>query len=773
MIKRPLCMACLVFLAIQVIRVGVLQCTEDQKPSALEQSLSEGTSLSLTGTIYKIEEKSKVTAVYLKDNAVQSKDQIISESKILVYIRPDQTEEQLKIGNLLQIRGEGEVFEPPSNPGCFDQRAYYQRQGIHVLVWAEKVLVCDGETDQVRESLARVRRAWCGLLREHLGEYYGNTMCAILLGEKSGLDSQMKKMYQKNGIGHLLAISGLHMSFLGTGIYSLLRKAGLPFSVSGTAGSIALILYTVMIGSGVSSMRALVMFLVKMGAEVTGRDYDLPTSLALSAALLCAGQPLYLTDAGFLLSFGAILGISLLGPVFTEMFWGNLPAVPLLKGALSGLGTSLAVNIFLLGPMLYFYFEIPPYGVLLNLLVIPLMPAVMGAGLLGSALAVVSDTLGGWILAVCGILLTFYDGVCAGAGNLPADRIVTGRPGWGWLSVYYLLIGLLYLLFCRRKANREKKEDEGIRGCSIRLPGGGLILCALAMILSCRLGNRWCGEIQVTMLDVGQGDGIFLRGPSADCYLIDGGSSDVSSVGTYQIEPYLLSKAVDRLEYVFVTHGDEDHISGVRELLEGQDLGVRIENLILPPLEYHDEKLRELAELAAGQGTRVAVMEAGDRITEAASPLIHWHGEKEPLHITCLGPETGLDLDPGNGASLVLEIKYDAFSMLLTGDVEQEGEEALLAGGRLGRYDILKAAHHGSRNSGSEAFLEQTAPKAALISAGEDNRYGHPHQETLERLEKIECLVYSTQECGAVTVASDGDKIRILTFSERAKSIAR
>ena len=200
-------MACLVFLAIQVIRVGVLQCTEDQKPSALEQSLSEGTSLSLTGTIYKIEEKSKVTAVYLKDNAVQSKDQIISESKILVYIRPDQTEEQLKIGNLLQIRGEGEVFEPPSNPGCFDQRAYYQRQGIHVLVWAEKVLVCDGETDQVRESLARVRRAWCGLLREHLGEYYGNTMCAILLGEKSGLDSQMKKMYQKNGIGHLLAIN--------------------------------------------------------------------------------------------------------------------------------------------------------------------------------------------------------------------------------------------------------------------------------------------------------------------------------------------------------------------------------------------------------------------------------------------------------------------------------------------------------------------------------------------------------------------------------------
>lgn len=562
------------------------------------------------------------------------------------------------------------------------------------------------------------------------------------------------------------------MSFLGMGIYSLLRKAGLPFSVSGIAGGIVLILYTVMIGPGVSSMRALVMFLIKMGAEVTGRDYDLPTSLALSAALLCAGQPLYLKDAGFLLSFGAIMGIFLLSPVFAEMFLGNLPAVPLLKGVLCGLETSLAVNIFLLGPMLYFYFEIPSYGVLLNVLVIPLMPVVMGAGMLGSALAVVSDTLGEWVLTVCGILLRFYDGVCGGFGNLPLDRVVTGKPGWLLLSVYYLLIGLLYLMFCRKKANREKKEDEGICGCPIRLPGGGLILCALVMILSCRLENRWCGEIQVTMLDVGQGDGIFLRGPSSDCYLIDGGSSDVSSVGVYQIEPYLLSTAVDQLEYVFVTHGDEDHISGVRELLEGQEFGVRIEKLILPPLEYHDEKLRELAEFAAGQGTRVAVMEAGDQITETASPLIHRRGEK-PFHITCLGPETDLDLEPGNGASLVLEIKYSDFSMLLTGDVEQEGEEALLAGGRLGRYDILKVAHHGSRNSGSEVFLEQTAPKAALISAGEDNRYGHPHQETLERLEKIGCLVYSTQECGAVTVTSDGEKIRISAFSEQVKPIAR
>ena len=238
-----------------------------------------------------------------------------------------------------------------------------------------------------------------------------------------------------------MAISGLHMTFLGMGIYNLLRRAGLGFVPSGITGAALLILYSMMIGAGVSSLRALIMFFVRIGAEITGRDYDLLTGLFLSAAVLCAWQPLYLTDAGFQLSYGAILGIALFGPVFYDMmgcnriaeeqkvqkrkaekqaaaFPANLPSqlrekgMAMLSGTLNGLCTSLAVNVLLLGPLLWFYFEIPPYSVFLNLIVIPVMPAAMGAGVAGSALTVLSDTAGGMVLQVCRGVLYSYDCKC-------------------------------------------------------------------------------------------------------------------------------------------------------------------------------------------------------------------------------------------------------------------------------------------------------------------------------------------------------------------------
>ena len=249
----------------------------------------------------------------------------------------------------------------------------------------------------------------------------------------------------------------------------------------------------------------------------------------------------------------------------------------------------------------------------------------------------------------------------------------------------------------------------------------------------------------MTVLDVGQGDSIHIRGESGE-YLVDGGSSDVSSVGTYRIEPYLLSNAADTLNYVFVTHGDEDHISGIVELLEGQKLGVHIKTLVLPPEEYCEEKLLGLTRTAEKNGTRVVTMSAGDALEEG---------------ITCLGPEKGAGISPGNEASLVLSLTYGNFDMLLTGDVEGKGEDALVESGRLRKYDVLKAAHHGSKNSSLEPFLETVKPSVTLISAGVDNRYGHPHEETLKRLEAAGSRVYSTQENGAVRIWTDGENMKI------------
>lgn len=759
-------MACLLFLAVQAVRVFGLKSAADQQPSALERAASEGTRLTLAGTVDRIEEKEKVTAVFLKDNTVSVRGQHVNESKLLVYIEQNSTAE-IKTGNIIQVSGEVSPFDPARNPGNFDQKAYYQRQGIHVLVWADDFTVLSSEADRVKEFLSALRSRWKTFLTGHLGEYYGNTMSAVLLGDKNGLDDEMKKLYQKNGIGHLLAISGLHMSFIGMGIYGILRKAGLSFIPAGIMGSVVLGLYTLMIGAGVSSLRALVMFLMRIGADMTGRDYDLPTSLSLAAAAVCAWQPLYLADAGFLLSFGAILGICLFSPVFSEMFTGekqknsrngDVSLREKLRRAVLGLAESLsssmAVSLMLLGPTLYFYFEIPPYSVFLNILVIPVMPLAMGAGLAGLLLCPVSEPAGAAVLQVCRGVLWFYDRACTAAGNLPGSRIVTGQPALSWLFIYYSMLFLLAAGFFRLMEVRRREGERFRRRKLIRGTGAVLLLFGGIMTAACRAGHAGKNEVRVTVLDVGQGDGIHVRGPSGINYFIDGGSSDVSSVGIYRIEPYLLSRAVDCLDYVFVTHGDLDHYSGIMELVEDQELGVRIRTLVLPPEEYRDERLRELGRTAAVNGIRVAEIAAGQSLEE----------KNGRFSIACLAPETGAGIQPGNAASLVLELRFGAFGMLLTGDVEAEGEEALLKSGRLGQCQILKAAHHGSKNSGSEAFLEKVRPAVAIISAGVGNRYGHPHRETLERLSEAGCSVCSTQESGAVTVVSDGNSIRLGGF---------
>lgn len=784
MIKRPLCTACLIFLIIQAVRVFGLKSAEELQPSALEKAVTEGTRLSLTGTVCKKEEKEKVTAVFLKDNAVFVREDHINESKLLVYVEQSPELEKVKIGNRIRVEGEVSLFGSARNPGNFDQRSYYRIQGVHVLVWADELTVVSAQTDRVREALSAIRARWGELLVRHLGEYYGGTMSAVLLGDKGGLDPEMKKLYQKNGIGHLLAISGLHMSFIGMGLYGLLRRIGIPFIPAGIAGGAVLVLYTLMIGAGVSSLRALIMFLVRVGADMAGRDYDLPTSLALAAAVICAWQPLYLSDAGFQLSFGAILGMRLLSPAYAELLGcgrgkksaGRKRATENKKGmekrkdafaagmqrtaaaCAKSLAASIAVNSMLLGPMLYFYFEIPPYSVILNILVIPVMPLAMGAGLGGLMLAMAAEPAGGAVLQICRAVLWFYDVVCAVFGSLPGNRAVAGRPGIRLLVCYYAALFLLTVIFFRLSESRSLLEERGekMRMGSVLLKGTGaaMIVSGVIMTAVCRAGYRSADEVQVTVLDVGQGDGIFVRGPSGGSYFIDGGSSDISEAGTYRIEPFLLSCAVDSLDYVIITHGDEDHCSGILELLEDQEMGVRVSTLVLPAEEYRDEKLQEIGRTAAENGTRVAEMTAGQSLTEGDGDF----------SIACLAPETGAGIEPGNAASLVLDVRYGKFGMLLTGDVEGTGEEKLLESGRLAACPVLKAAHHGSKTSGSEEFLETVRPLAAVISAGIGNRYGHPHPETLERLRKIGCSIYTTQECGAVTIRSDGRSMTLERF---------
>lgn len=748
MIKRPLCAAAVFFLGIQAVLACGFQTSKDLKPTLLETALESEETVKLEGTVFRREEKPEYKVLYLKDNSIYLKNQLFRESKILVYIK---TNDPISIGNHIRVTGKASAFQAARNPGNFDQKFYYQKQGIHASVWANQSEILGERVYKLRENLAVLRASWKAVLIKYLGDYYGNCMSAILLGDKSELDSELKELYQRSGIGHILAISGLHMSFLGSSLYKVLRKAGIPFLIAGSIGMCFLAAYTMMIGCGVSSLRALTMFIVRIGADITGRDYDMPTSLAVAAAAITAWQPLYIMDAGFLLSFGALVGIAGLSPCIAFCLKGEKSN----KKWLDSFCASLGVNLTLLPIMLYFYFEFPPYSIFLNLLIIPLMSFVLGAGVIGSIIQIVHSGAGGLVLGMSKWILYIYEKSCKISMKLPGSQVITGQPKTKYILVYYfVLIVLCATVYIYKHNKKNGKNHVRLKRKATCLAGSlSMILLVSTLILSCGMGHG--NGVEVTMLDVGQGDGLYIRGPEGKHYFIDGGSSDVSSVGKYRIEPFLKSQGTGVLDYVFISHGDADHMNGIEEMLDNQALGVRIQTLVFPPEEVMDDSLKNLAVKAKKNGTHVVSMEAGDILEE---------GE---LKLFCIAPMSSYVGETGNAASMVLNMTYETFDMLFTGDVEDVGEQMLSERGNLKQYDALKVAHHGSKNSSTESFLKCIMPKTAFISAGIDNRYGHPHKETLERLESVKTRIYSTIESGAVTLLTDGKKLQIKTYLEK------
>ena len=240
---RPLCCFCLFFLIFQVIIIRGFRLGKDWNPSLLEESVEDGSVITVSGNVYHTEIKKENLVVYLTAKEYQT--------KIIVYIKQQKsTDKHISIGNEIEVTGEVAYFDAPRNPGNFDRKFYYQKQGIHGSIFVKKCRIINASKDWWKESLAQLRIRWKGALVNALGENHGNTMSAILLGDKSELDSDLKELYQKNGIGHVLAISGLHMTFIGLGLYQFLRKRGLSFVSAGIIGIIFLVSYSMMIGNG-------------------------------------------------------------------------------------------------------------------------------------------------------------------------------------------------------------------------------------------------------------------------------------------------------------------------------------------------------------------------------------------------------------------------------------------------------------------------------------------------------------------------------------------
>lgn len=657
-----------------------------------------------------------------------------------------------EIGSLVILKGTLKNFQQPTNPGQFNAPFYYQILRISFRLDRAEIQVKSDKYYKISEGLYQLRRKAGSKMDALLPEQEASVMKTMLLGEKGILDEEIKGLYQRNGIAHILAISGLHISMIGMGFYQLLRKAGLKIKTSAILASIVIILYGMMTGFAVSAIRAIVMFLLQMLAQILGRTYDRITALAVAAVLVLVEQPLYLFHSGFQFSFLCVLGISLILPVLGNVRKGR----KLLEG--------IAMMAVTLPVYLGVFYQIPVYSMFLNFIVLPMMSILMGAGIVMVLASFMWTGLGipaAWLIT--GILMV-YEKLALFTERLPNHYWTPGCPAKWQLAVYVaILIIIAALGRTKRKAVLYQKDCIHRRGkCEKWISTYGIpvgICWGLILLGAVILAWHFRPELQVTVLGVGQGDCIFLQTEDGTSYLTDGGSSSVSKVGKYRMIPFLKYQGASQIKAVFVSHADSDHCNGIAELLEQAELeGIMVDNLVLPDLadECRSSGYEELVDLAGQNEVTVQFLHEGQQFQD---------GE---LLFQCLHPSKGYRAEDLNETSMVLLVTYKEFSMLLTGDVQGAGEEHLTQELKAWKgpgvtdhaeteLTILKVAHHGSKNSTSEEFLEAANPKLAIISCGEGNRYGHPHEETLERLEKADIPRFCTKDYGAITVTVAGE----------------
>ena len=288
-----------------------------------------------------------------------------------------------------------------------------------------------------------------------------------------------------------------------------------------------------------------------------------------------------------------------------------------------------------------------------------------------------------------------------------------------------------------------------------------MLLAAFCIIIYTKRYNG----INITFLDTGQGDAIFIQDNNGTVYLVDGGSSNVDKTGLYRIIPFLKYNGIKEIGYMVMTHPDEDHISGLREIIGQSGSGIKVNNLLVPgpAPECKDEAYYGIVKLALQNNINTSYIKTGDTISD-----------NRGFNIKCLNPQPGFNAETANAYSVVLSITYGSTSFLLTGDIEGNGEKALLEKLNTdktlpGSYNVLKVAHHGSRNSSSAEFLERVSPDISIISCSKNNTYGHPHKELADRLYNAGSRWLATKDAGAITVLSDGNKITIQTFNKHIK----
>jgi competence protein ComEC len=646
---------------------------------------------------------------------------------------------QLYVHDTVKVSAQLSSIEGFRNFGLPVTEQYLKINNIHNRAFSKTPLLVEKIRSGSRVSPLR----WISIIRRKLQHQIekhfpspsspslssqGAILEALLLGERGRMQESISRSLQNAGLFHLFAISGAHIAIISFLLFSLLKIVRIPNRLSYLILMFFLLFYTLLVEGRPSVIRAALMTFAFLLGKLLWKDVNLINTVSMSAFLLLIFNPFHIFSTGFLLTFAATYSIIIFFPKIIRF----LPKAPLRISEIFALSLTAQAGVL---PIIASTFNRVTFSALiLNVLGLPLVGLIMACGYIFLPLSFLHFPSADLLAALLSYLVDLLIRISHVLDPLAFLSFRIPTPHWSIMILYYLfLLSLLIPL-------RSRRQRMVLLLC---------FLISFSIIITYPFSSS-SEKFKITFIDVDQGDSILIEFPGKKKMLIDGGGSydDSFDIGERVVSPFLWRKGIKKIDYMVLTHSHPDHMNGLTAVARN----FRVLEFWEAFSPLNDDNYIRLKNLL-GPFTRFKRIFRGDSLSINGVKVEILHPLKE----------NSLKARVNNDHSLVLKLTHGSNSFLLTGDIEIPVERDILESDQNIRSRILKSPHHGSRSSSSLEFLERVMPEIIVISVGNRNTYGFPHQESLENYQHIEAEIYRTDHHGAVEIESDGYQITVKT----------
>lgn len=659
--------------------------------------------------------------------------------------------ENLSYGDKIIVKGNFEEASTARNEGGFNYKQYLKTKKIYGIVTVDKkdVKVVNKNNTNIIELLAnKVRNSMKGKIEQNLSAATSGLLSGMLIGDKSNLPKEIQEDFRNSSLSHILAISGMHVSYVMLGITFLISKMKFSKKISKIITIVILLFFIILTGKTASVERACFMSVYAILASLLHKRANVLASISISILIILIINPYSILDIGLQLSYGGTLGIVLIYPILKKCKKSKKEKAKenkfqkliqkIKEKILDIIRITVSANLVIFPIILYQYNTMSFTFIISNLLISSIIGIIIILGLISVFASYIFMPLAKIMFFLTQILLNILAQTAHLCAKLPFSKVYFPTPKIYVILIYYLF--LIYIILAKRNIISVKKISKKI-----------FIIFIIIVIISNLIVKVIPKEFTISFIDVGQGDSMLISTPKGKRILVDGGGtrdSENFDVGRQTLIPYLLNKGITKLDYIVISHFDSDHATGVAQILGKID----VSSIILTRQLEENDIYRHILSIAKEKKIKLIYVKEGDVLKIGG------------IKISIIHPENKLMINnPMNNNSIVCKVEYNSFSMLLTGDIEMEAEELILRKNINLKADVLKVAHHGSKTSTTGEFLKAINPKVALIGVGKNNNFGHPSNEVIQRLKENGTRIYRTDENGeiSITVNKKGRIIKI------------